>query len=154
MCLLETALFSSKCYSDSVCLFLKVVQQAKGYSGGVFWPGLSSIFLLTQVFIPSLVCFSGLIMLFTCCVTLKQKTFPFAPFLSILWYQIYYPLFAASLLSEADGGKWLSVHLLSEQKEACHLAYFIFVAKILLPMISKGLLDGLTRLEHSVLSNT
>lgn len=46
------------------------------------------------------------------------------------------------------------MYLGREHKEVCHLAYVLFITKILLLMINKGLLDGLTRHDYFGLSNT
>lgn len=46
------------------------------------------------------------------------------------------------------------MYLWREHTEGCHLAYVLFITKILLLMINKGLFDGLTRHAYFGLSNT
>lgn len=46
------------------------------------------------------------------------------------------------------------MYLWREHTEGCHLAYVLFITKILLLMINKGLLDGLTRHAYFGVSNT
>lgn len=46
------------------------------------------------------------------------------------------------------------MYLWREHTEGCHLAYVLFITKILLLVINKGLLDGLTRHAYFGVSNT